>query len=96
MNEEINECKEERSGMEKLPLHIQVPAVSQTLDFMIPSTFKVKDAVELLADVIIDEYGLQGVNGPLQLFDKKDSLVLNPELTFEEQGILAGSHLMLL
>ena len=46
-------------NMEKISVSIRIPALDITQDFIVPSTMKMMDARQLVADILFSEYGVK-------------------------------------
>ena len=47
--------------MEKISVSIRIPALDITHDFIVPSTMKIMDVRQLVADILFSEYSVKNL-----------------------------------
>lgn len=82
--------------MEKISINIQIPAIGNTYDFMVPDNMSVRDAQSLIIRILNSEYGTSIKSTDVMLFDTKDNLALRLECSFAQLGISDGAKLLLI
>lgn len=81
----------------KVSLKVQVPAVGQMLNFLVPDSMKIANVIELIASIVSEEFeGIKVQTSSLMLVDVKNQAVLDREYSCLDFNIHNGSHLMLL
>ncbi|MBX9975178.1 hypothetical protein [Cytobacillus firmus] len=81
----------------KISLYVDVPAVGQTLNFLVPGSMKVGNIIDLIVKIIHEEFhGIQAKKRGLMLVDTKNKGILNKNVNCLELDIHDGSNLMLL
>ncbi len=84
------------SGMEKVSVSINIPAIGRKHDFTIPIDMLVKDIVFLIVSILNKEYGIMSDIDDLILIDTFDGMELPLECSFSQIGISDGAELILL
>ena len=82
--------------MEKISISINIPAIGNTYEFMMPDSMTIQDAQNLIIRILSSEYGISKNNKDLMLFDLKDNLALRLECSFSQLGISDGARLLLI
>lgn len=82
--------------MEKISVEVEIPALSSTYDFIIPSNMSVQNAQNLMIRILNSEYGISDKSTDVILFDKDDNRVLRLECSFTQLGISDGAKLLML
>lgn len=82
--------------MEKISISINIPAIGNTYEFMMPDSMSIQDAQNLIIRILSSEYGISKNNKDLMLFDLKDNLALRLECSFSQLGISDGARLLLI
>lgn len=83
-------------NMEKISVSIRIPALDITQDFIVPSTMKMMDARQLVADILFSEYGVKSLVSNVVFIDKSDGKALRMDASFAQMGIGDGAKLVLL
>ena len=83
-------------NMEKISVSIRIPALDITQDFIVPSTMKMMDARQLVADILFQEYGVKSLVSNVVFIDKHDGKALRMDASFAQMGIGDGTKLVLL
>lgn len=81
--------------MNKILVTIYVFAIETQYDILIPINIKVKDAIELLQDSIIDLSGNSYVKNPEAVLYDGEGKIINPENIVKFSGLKNGSKLLL-
>ena len=82
--------------MKKLSVNIDIPAIGQCHDFLIPANMAVKDVITLITNILISEYGITGNLSDVTLFGKDDARALRTECSLAQIGISDGAKLILI
>ena len=82
--------------MEKISININIPAIGNTYEFMVPDSMSIQDAQNLIIRILSSEYGISKNNTDLMLFDLKDNLALRLECSFSQLGLSDGARLLLI
>ena len=82
--------------MGKISVNVDVPAIGQCNDFLIPATMAVKDVVTLMAKILSSEYGVSSNLSDLMLFGKDDAKALKNECSLSQLGVSDGAKLILM
>jgi len=83
-------------SMKKLSVNIDVPAIGQCHDFLIPANMAVKDVITLIKNILVSEYGVADSLSDITLFGKDDARALRTECSFSQLGISDGAELILI
>ena len=83
-------------NMEQISVSIRIPALDITQDFIVPSTMKMMDARQLVADILFSEYGVKSLVSNVVFIDKIDGKALHMDASFAQMGIGDGAKLVLL
>ena len=75
---------------------VDVPAIGQCHDFLVPATMAVKDVVTLMAKILSSEYGVSNSPADLMLFSKDDAKALKMECSLSQLGVSDGAKLILI
>ena len=81
--------------MGKLSVSVDVPAIGQRHEFLVPDTMAVKDVVDLMTKILASEYGVANDTSDLMLFGKDDGKALRMECSLSQLGILDSAKLIL-
>jgi hypothetical protein len=81
--------------MSKLSISVEIPAIAQQHEFLVPNTMAVKDVVTLMAKILASEYGVANDTSELMLFDKQDGKALRMECSLSQLGISDSAKLTL-
>jgi len=82
--------------MRKLSVNIDVPAIGQCHDFLIPANMAVKDVISLITNILVSEYGIAGNVSDVTLFGKDDARALRTECSLVQLGVSDGAKLLLI
>ena len=82
--------------MRKLSVNIDIPAIGQCHDFLIPANMAVKDVITLIVNILVSEYGVSNSLSDIMLFGKDDAKALRTECSLLQLGISDGAKLILL
>ena len=82
--------------MEKISININIPAIGNRYEFLVPDSMSIQDAQNLIIRILSSEYGISKNNTDLMLFDLKDNLALRLECSFSQLGISDGARLLLI
>jgi len=82
--------------MGKLSISIDVPAVGQCHEFLIPANMAVKNVIMLITRILVSEYGVVNDFSDVMLFGKDDARTLRTECSLAQLGISDGARLILL
>lgn len=82
--------------MEKISITVEIPALNNTYDFVVPSNMSIRNAQNLMIRILNSEYGISAQNTDAMLFDKEDSKALRLECSFAQLGISDGAKLLLI
>ena len=82
--------------MKKLSVNIDIPAIGQCHDFLIPANMAVKDVIALIVKILVSEYGVSGSLSDVTLFGKDDARALRTECGLSQLGISDGAKLILI
>ena len=82
--------------MEQISVSIRIPALDITQDFIVPSTMKMMDARQLVADILFSEYGVKSLVSNVVFIDKSDGKALRMDASFSQMGIGDVAKLVLL
>ena len=76
---------------------VEVPAICQVFDFELDENASVKEVIPQMVRLIAGQEGLKEMGAEkLLLYTCKHGKILNPDVSFKEQGIWAGQRLMLI
>lgn len=81
--------------MGKLSVSVDVPAIGQKHEFLVPDTMAVKDVIILMASVLVSEYGVSSYSSDLILFSEDDGKALRMECSLSQLGISDGAKFIL-
>lgn len=82
--------------MGNISVSVQIPALHQTYDFIVPNNMSVRDVQQLMLKILNSEYGISDKNTDVMLFDKKEGSVLSLECSFAQLAILDGAQLCMM
>jgi len=82
--------------MGKISINIDIPAIGQQHEFLVPDSMSVRDLTPLIVKVLVSEYGIFGSNPEVMLFDKEDNKALRLECSLSQQGISDSAKLTLI
>ena len=82
--------------MEKISITVEIPALNNTYDFIVPNNMSIRDAQQLMIKILNSEYGILDKNIDVLLFDKSDSKALRLECSFAQLGICDGAKLLMI
>lgn len=82
--------------IDKISINVEIPALSSTYDFIVPSNMAIQDAQKLMIRILSSEYGISDNSKEVILIDKKDNSALRLECSFIQVGITDGAKLLLI
>ena len=82
--------------MEKISIHVEIPSLNGTYDFVVPSNMSIRDAQNLMIRILNSEYGISDQSTDVMLFDREDNKALRLECSFIQLGISDGAKLLLI
>lgn len=84
------------SGTEKISITVNVPALGNIYNFIVPDNMSIQNAQHLMIRILSSEYGISERSDNVMLFDTNDGTALRLECGFAQLGISDGAKLLLM
>ena len=78
------------SGTEKISITVNVPALGNIYNFIVPDSMSIQNAQHLMIRILSSEYGIS------ERSDTNDGTALRLECSFAQLGISDGAKLLLM
>ena len=82
--------------MDKIIIHLEVPAIEQGYDMYIPTFITVEELTGLLVRAVKDVSGIYNSSGSEVLCLKERGLLLEPDKTASDYSVQNGDHIVMI